>query len=80
MTGKATLGQDRAAHSVMAFAMDARNMPRGESDRLCNHCGEYCDVYYCEEGLYMVRCLKCRAVALVYAKNPNEAVERTIGG
>lgn len=75
-----TYAQDRAAHSVMAFAMDARNMPRGKNDRVCNHCGEKVDVYYCEERLYMVRCLKCHTVSLAYAGNPNEAVEKTIGG
>lgn len=72
--------QDKAAHQIYAFAMDARNMQNGNVGELCNHCGGHLKVYYCEDRLCLVRCLNCGIAALVQAKSPSEAACKTIGG
>lgn len=71
--------QDKAAHQIYAFAMDARNIPHGRVDEVCAHCGGHLQVYYCEDRLCLVRCLECGIAALVQAKNPQEAACKTIG-
>ena len=78
-TGK-QFNQDKAAHQIYAFAMDARNMQNGNVPEICNHCGGHLKVYYCEDKLYLVRCLECGVAALVQAGNPREAARKTIGG
>ena len=75
-----TFDQDEAAQKVYAFAMDARNMQYGKLDQRCNHCASYLQYDYCEDRLYMIRCLHCATVALVEAKNPQEAACKTLGG
>lgn len=72
--------QDKAAHQVYRFAMDAGNMQNGNVPEICNHCGGHLKVYYCEDRLYMVRCLDCGTVALAMADNPRQAAQKTIGG
>lgn len=72
--------QDKAAHQIYRFAMDARNMQNRNVPEICNHCGGHLKVYYCEDRLYMVRCLDCGTVALVLADNPRHAAQKTIGG
>ena len=71
--------QDKAAHQIYAFAMDSKNMQNGNTDRLCYHCKGHIKVYYCENKLYLVRCIHCGIAALVQASSPNEAVCKTIG-
>lgn len=78
-TGK-RFDQDKAAHQVYAFAMDARNMQGGNVGEICNHCGGHLKVYYCEGGLYLVRCLECGIAALVQSDNPRMAARKTVGG
>lgn len=78
-TGK-QFNQDKAAHQIYAFAMDARNMQHGNVGERCNHCGGHLKVYYCEDRLYLVRCLECEIAALVQANNPSKAACKTIGG
>ncbi len=83
MTTKYTgrqFNQDKAAHQIYAFAMDARNMQNGSVGEICNHCGGHLKTYYCEDGLYLVRCLDCGIAALAQAKNPKQAACKTIGG
>lgn len=72
--------QDEEAHKVYAFAMDTRNMQSGSVVEICNYCRGHLKTYYCEEGLYLVRCLKCGVAALVQARTPSEAACKTIGG
>lgn len=72
--------QDKAAHQIFSFAMDARNMQGGNVGEVCNHCGDHLNVYYCEDGLYLVRCLNCHIAALTTARNPSEAACKTFGG
>lgn len=72
--------QDKAAQQVFAFAMDARNMQNGNVPEICNHCGGSLKVYYCEDQLYLVRCLGCHTAALTIANDPRHAAQKTIGG
>ena len=72
--------QDKMAHRLYDFAMDSKNMQNGNLPEICNHCGGHLKAYYCEERLYIVRCLECGVAALVKAKNPREAACKTIGG
>ena len=72
--------QDKAAHQTYAFAMDGRNMQNGNVEAVCNHCGGHLKTYYCEDRLYLVRCLECGIAALARAKEPQEAACKTIGG
>lgn len=77
-TGK-RYDQDDAAHKIFAFAMDARNISRGNVPEVCVHCGGHLQVYYCEEKLCLVRCLNCGVAALVQANSLSDAARKTIG-
>lgn len=63
--------QDKAAHKTYAFAMDARSIFR-PVPYTCIHCGGEIGVYYCEEALLLVRCMKCHTAALTEARNYHE--------
>lgn len=75
-----TFNQDIAAHKLYRFAMDARNMQSGNVPEICNHCGGHLKVYYCEDRLYLVRCLECGIAALAQSNSPRMAAQKTIGG
>ena len=70
--------QDKAAHQIFAFAMDARNELSSVKEK-CWHCGGNIQTYYCEKRLYTVRCLNCGISALAQASSPSEAAQKTIG-
>ncbi len=70
--------QDKAAHQIFAFAMDARNELPSVKEK-CRHCGGNIQTHYCEKRLYTVRCLNCGISALAQASSPSEAAQKTIG-
>lgn len=72
--------QDDCAHVLYRFAMSPDAFQRPNVMRVCDHCGNYLQVYYCEDKLYLVRCLHCGIAALTTAKNPDEAACKTLGG
>lgn len=50
--------------------------PKGtgaQAEGECRGCGGALVTYYCEERLYLVRCVDCGTLALVKARNPVEA-------
>lgn len=48
---------DDIMHLVYHFSAD-ECFPRGQSCKVCSHCGEFLETYYCESKLYLVRCKK----------------------
>lgn len=44
------------------------------TDVRCRECGTRLKVYYCENGLYAVKCGYCDYIALVKASNPTTAM------
>ena len=48
---------------------------RCKTGLMCRICGTELETYYCEERVYLVRCMGCKKITLVGAKNPGEAGE-----
>ena len=58
------------------------DMPKGTGYRIldnCRGCGGMLEAYYCEERLYLVRCIGCGSLSLVKAGSPVEAAAHTLG-
>lgn len=52
---------------------------RGEkTDYVCRICGGPLEAYYCEERLYLVRCVDCGTLALVKTANPRDSARVTL--
>ena len=52
---------------------------RGEkTDYVCRLCGGPLETYYCEERLYLVRCVDCGTLALVKTTSPQAAAGVTL--
>lgn len=52
---------------------------RGEkTDYACRICGGPLEAYYCEERLYLVRCVDCGTLALVKTANPRDSARVTL--
>ena len=52
---------------------------RGEkTDYVCRLCGGPLETYYCEERLYLVRCVDCGTLALVKTANPRDSARATL--
>ena len=55
--------------------------PKGhgeKTDYVCRLCGGPLETYYCEERLYLVRCVDCGTLALVKTANPRDSARVTL--
>ena len=55
--------------------------PKGhgeKTDYVCRLCGGPLETYYCEERLYLVRCIDCGTLALVKTTSPQAAAGVTL--
>ena len=55
--------------------------PKGrgkKTDYVCRRCGGPLETYYCEERLYLVKCVDCGTLALVKATSPEAAAGVTL--
>ena len=68
---------DKASHIVYKFAgmynKCSESVRFRQSDAVCRKCGRDLEVYYCENGLYAVRCVFCgmRAFERKFHEMPN---------
>ena len=71
---------DKASHIVYKFAgmynKCSESVRFRQSDAVCRKCGRDLEVYYCENGLYAVRCVFCGMLTLIDALSPDNAAER----
>lgn len=74
---KRTQQIDDSAHYLIQLVQKRSDFVRFNSgDVKCSRCGEPLEVYYCENATFAVRCMNCKTITLVRAKNPNEALCR----
>lgn len=66
---------DKSAHRVYLAAEGKEGIHWMPSGVKCKTCGGELDTYYCEERLYMVRCIRCETVVLVKSSCPKFAAE-----
>lgn len=74
MREKGATDFDKLCHKV--FDTSRKNYRARENGVSCR-CGHALEVYYCEEGLFLVECVDCKTKALVMARNSKEAACKT---
>lgn len=68
---------DKAAKIVARIASYRQNEVRFRiSDVTCPRCRRLLGVYYCEGGIYAVKCQECETVTLLEARSPSQAAAR----
>lgn len=68
---------DKLCHSVFGGKGNGKDFLTRGTNIHCGSCGGHLSTYYCEEGLYLVDCERCKKRALVKAKNPRDAAYKT---
>ena len=68
---------DSNVQKIMPLASrKQRDVMFKETEAVCAQCGNRLGIYYCESGIYLVRCAHCEILSLVRAKNPKQAAAR----
>ena len=68
---------DKLCHSVFGGKGNGKDFLARDTNINCGSCGGHLSTYYCEEGLFLVDCERCKKRALVKAKNPRDAAYKT---
>lgn len=71
-----TIAQPKGATYLDKICHKLYDEPKGcgeKSDYVCRHCGGHIETYYCEERLYLVRCVDCGTLTLVKTTSPSAA-------
>jgi Zn-finger nucleic acid-binding protein len=66
---------DKSAHRIYTFAT-GKTEGWYKPGVICPQCGRELETSYCEERVYMVRCPRCKTVAIAAGKSPRNAAEK----
>lgn len=75
MSTKGASELDKSAHRIYTFAT-GKTEGWYKPGVICPQCGRELETSYCEERVYMVRCPRCKTVAIAAGKSPRNAAEK----